>query len=79
MIHHPVVVNEGRTIRNPYQFVPFLFSIGKGIQPIEKPTISGFVLFLFRASPQDVSRFPRWILLGIFRIALRVAGFRLAT
>ncbi|SJM33221.1 hypothetical protein BQ8482_340118 [Mesorhizobium delmotii] len=35
--------------------------------------------FCFVFSPQDVSRFTRRILLGIFRIAPPVAGFRLTT
>ncbi|CAH2399856.1 hypothetical protein MES5069_230187 [Mesorhizobium escarrei] len=60
MIHHPLVVNEGRTIRNPYQFVPFLFSFGKGRQMSEKQLISTFVLFLFRLfSPRYIQLPPQ--------------------
>jgi hypothetical protein len=46
MIHHPLVVNEGRTIRDPWHFVPFLFSFGKRVQMVENKPISGFVPFL---------------------------------
>jgi hypothetical protein len=70
MIHHPLVVNEGRTIRDPCCFVPFLFSFGKGQQIAEKQSIFGFVLFLSRQG----RRKPEPLVQKSFDTRVRIAG-----
>jgi hypothetical protein len=57
----------------------FCSRLARGDKRLKNNQYPDLFFFCFALSPQDVSRFPRRILLGIFRIALRVAGFRLAT
>jgi hypothetical protein len=47
MIHYPLVVNEGPTIRYPCKFVPLLFSFGKGAQVRDSIAFSNFVPVLY--------------------------------